>query len=202
MQRLSQCPIHRHSERFLRERAAAEGLDNVRHQVIDVNDLQVKGPFDAIVTVEMLEHVRNHPALLTRLAEVAVPDAPLFIHVFAHVNDFWEFEDRGPGDWMSRYFFSGGIMPSHHEIGRILSPFEVTESWWISGTNYERTLNAWLDNMDAQLAEATAILRPVYGPSTKTWIQRWRMFFMASAEFFGFNAGKTLGVSHHLLHLG
>ena len=94
------------------------------------------------------------------------------------------------------------MMPSHRQIGRLFGPFEVAESWWIDGTHYERTLNAWLDNLDARIAEVTATLRPVYGANTRTWIQRWRMFLMASAEFFGFGGGNTLGVSHHLLRIG
>lgn len=187
---------------LIRSRAAAGRLQNIRHQVVDVNDLDVRGPFDAVVSVEMLEHVRNHPVLLQRLMEVVVPGSPMFIHVFAHRDRFWAFEDRGPGDWMSRYFFSGGVMPSHNQIKRLFGPVELADSWWVEGTHYERTLNAWLDLLDSQIDEVTKILEPVYGAETKTWVQRWRMFFMACAEFFGYNDGKTLGISHHLLRLG
>ena len=52
---------------FIRDRATARGLRNLQHQVIDVNQLDIDGQFDAIVSVEMLEHVRNHPRLLHRL---------------------------------------------------------------------------------------------------------------------------------------
>ena len=187
---------------FIRSRAASNGLNNIRHQVIDVNDLEVNGPFDAVISVEMLEHVRNHPALLRRLAEVVVPGSPMFIHVFAHRDRFWPFEERGPGDWMTRHFFSGGVMPSHNQINRLLGRLDVAASWWVDGTHYERTLNAWLGLLDARVGEVTAALRPVYGSATDTWVQRWRMFFMASAEFFGYNDGRSLGVSHHLLRLG
>jgi len=187
---------------LIRSRAAASGLRNIRHQVVDVNDLAVRGPFDAVVSVEMLEHVRNHPALLQRLAELVVPGSPMFIHIFAHRDRFWAFEDRGPGDWMSRYFFSGGVMPSHNQIARLFGPIELADSWWVDGTHYERTLNAWLDLLDSRITEVNEVLKPVYGSQTKRWVQRWRMFFMACAEFFGYNDGKTLGVSHQLLRLG
>ncbi len=187
---------------FIRRQAATSGLGNVRHQVIDVNDLELRGPFDAVVSVEMLEHVRNHPALLRRLAEVVVPGSPMFIHVFAHRDRFWAFEERGPGDWMTRYFFSGGVMPSHNKVNRLLGRLDVAASWWVDGTHYERTLNAWLQLLDARIDEVVPTLSPVYGSDTEVWVQRWRMFFMACAEFFGYNDGKTLGVSHHLLRLG
>ena len=103
---------------------------------------------------------------------------------------------------MTRHFFSGGVMPSHNQINRLLGRLDVAASWWVDGTHYERTLNAWLGLLDARVGEVTAALRPVYGSATDTWVQRWRMFFMASAEFFGYNDGRSLGVSHHLLRLG
>jgi cyclopropane-fatty-acyl-phospholipid synthase len=187
---------------FIRSRAAAAGFTNLRHQVVDVNDLAVRGPFDAVVSVEMLEHVRNHPALLERLARVVVSGSPMFVHVFSHRDRFWAFEDRAAGDWMTRMFFAGGIMPSHADIARLLGPVTIAESWWVDGTHYERTLNAWLAQLDARYQEVAAMLAPVYGTAVERWIQRWRMFFMASAEFFGFGGGNTLGVSHHLLRLG
>ena len=186
---------------LIREYAQRRGLGNVEHHVVDVNDLQLQGSFDAVVSVEMLEHIRNHPALLDRLATAATPGATLFVHVFAHRKLFWEFTDRGPGDWMARYFFSGGIMPSHARMGELFAPFSIDESWWINGTHYERTLNAWLDRLDANRDSVTGVLRPVYGDDTSVWMQRWRMFFMASAEFFGYGNGDVNGVSHHLVRL-
>jgi cyclopropane-fatty-acyl-phospholipid synthase len=186
---------------LIRDYAHRRGLENVEHRVIDVNDLHLQGSFDAVVSVEMLEHIRNHPDLLDRLAAAVNPGATLFVHVFAHRKLFWEFTDRGPGDWMARYFFSGGIMPSHARIGELFAPFSVADSWWINGTHYERTLNAWLAGLDANRDSVTKALRPVYGTDTSTWIQRWRMFFMASAEFFGYGNGDVNGVSHHLVRL-
>lgn len=191
-----------HSQgKLIMRKAEQNGLSNVEHHVIDVNDLRLSGKFDAIVSVEMLEHVRNHPALLERLTAVATPNARFFVHVFAHRKLFWEFTDRGPGDWMARHFFSGGIMPSHSEAGSLFAPFPIEETWWIDGTHYERTLNGWLDLLDERRDQVEEVLLPVYGPDTSTWIQRWRMFFMSSAEFFGYGGGDVNGVSHHRIRL-
>ncbi len=186
---------------FIRKRAAGKGLTNVTHHRADVNSLDVAGEFDAVVSIESMEHVRNHPALLDRLTEITTPNAPLFVHVFSHVEHWWEFEDRGPGDWMARHFFAGGVMPSHHLFHRLIEPHQLEQTWWIDGSHYRKTLDAWLANLDKNRRAVEAALRPVYGDATKLWIQRWRIFFMASSEFFGFEGSELLGTSHHRVRL-
>ena len=186
---------------FIRSRVEQRGLRNVRHVVRDVNALELEGRFDAVVSVEMLEHVRNHPALLEQVASALQPNAQVFVHVFAHRDLLWEFEDRGTGDWMARTFFSGGIMPSHTDFRRLVAPFAVEQSWWESGLHYQKTLEAWLGLLDAHRPEVTRALAPVYGAQTDLWVQRWRIFLMACSEFFGYSGGDLLGVSHHRLRL-
>jgi cyclopropane-fatty-acyl-phospholipid synthase len=186
---------------YLSTVASQQRISNVRHVVADVNDLALDGSFDAVVSVEMFEHVRNHPELLRHLAPRIRPGAPVFVHVFAHREHLWEFEDRGPGDWMTRHFFAGGIMPSHAHFTRLVTPATIEESWWIDGTHYQRTLEAWLERLDGAQSAVAEVLGPVYGEDTPRWVRRWRMFFMACAEFFGYDGGRSLGVSHHLLRL-
>ena len=43
-----------------------------------------------------------------------VPGATLFVHIFTHARFAYPFEVRDESDWMARYFFTGGIMPSDH----------------------------------------------------------------------------------------
>lgn len=186
---------------YITKRAAAKGLTNLSHIRADMNDLDIAGGYDAVVSIEAMEHVRNHPALLDRLAELTTEDASVFIHVFSHVEHWWEFEDRGPGDWTAGNLFSGGVMPSHHLFNRLVAPHEVEESWWIDGSHYRKTVDAWLANLDRNRRAVAAALRPVYGDDTKLWIQRWRIFFMACSEFFGFAGSELLGVSHHRVRL-
>ncbi len=200
---------------FIRARASAwpgGPLRNIEHRVVDVNgldDVDFGGPFDRIVTVEMLEHVRNHGRLFGVLADMLGPGGALYTHVFAHRNLFWPFTDEGSANWMARNFFTGGIMPSHDLFAEILDPdswpddqgppLEVAERWWFNGTHYARTLDAWLDRLDANRSAVVEVLRPVYGADAERWVQRWRMFMMACSELFGYADGSEWGVSHQLL---
>ena len=67
--------------------------------------------FDRVVSIEMFEHMRNYETLLGRVASWMAPQATLFVHIFTHTRFAYPFEVRDETDWMSRHFFSGGMMP-------------------------------------------------------------------------------------------
>ena len=185
---------------FVRARAAARGLGNVEVVTADVNGFTPRGRFDRVVSVEMFEHVRNWPELLRRVRGWLEPRGRLFVHVFAHRRLAYPFEVDGDGDWMARHFFTGGIMPSHDLLARLGGPFEVEARWIVPGTHYQRTAEAWLARLDAGRGRAVAALAHVL-PRRQAELQagRWRIFFLACAELFGFAGGEEWLVSHHLL---
>jgi cyclopropane-fatty-acyl-phospholipid synthase len=73
------------------------------------------------------------------------------------------------------------------------------ESMWpVPGTHYQQTANHWLRNQDARESEIRQILREVYGGDLGSlWFQRWRMFWMACAELFGYDQGREWLVMHY-----
>ena len=66
-------------------------------------------------------------------------DGLFFQHVFAHKSRPYAFEVKDESDWMSRYFFTGGMMPSHDMLDHLDIPFELVDRWKVSGTHYART---------------------------------------------------------------
>ena len=176
--------------------AAAEGLDNLRVKTADMNALSLEERFDRIVSVEMFEHMWSWSRLLERLRGWAEADGRLLVHHFAHRTTAYPYEDRGDDDWMTRHFFSGGIMPAADLLARTPSPWSVEESWWVNGQHYQRTCEAWLKRLDGQRGQAEAILRETHGAEARRQVQRWRMFHMACAELFAHGGGETWGVVH------
>ena len=89
-------------------------------------------------------------------------------------------------------------MPSEELMDQFAGPVELEKRWRLSGRHYERTALAWLANMDDRELEVKAILRQTYGSDSERWYHRWRMFFLACAELFGYNDGEEWFVSHSL----
>jgi len=183
---------------FIRQRARAQGLTNIDVLTADMNDFQAAKTFDRIVSIEMFEHMRNYSLLLERVAGWLEPDGKLFVHIFCHRSRPYLFEDEGPGDWMARHFFTGGLMPSEHLMDEFAGPVRLERRWRVDGTHYEKTALAWLANMDRNKDAIRPLFESVYGSDAERWFHRWRMFFLACAELFGYDDGEEWFVSHSL----
>jgi cyclopropane-fatty-acyl-phospholipid synthase len=142
------------------------------------------------VSIEMFEHLRNYDALLAKIARWLRPDGALFVHVFAHRRFAYPFEDTGASDWMAREFFTGGLMPSADLFREFQRDLAITDEWRIDGTHYARTSEAWYRN----LMTARDELEPLVG---RARFQRWRVFFLACAELFGYRGGSEWLVAHY-----
>lgn len=189
-----------HSQRdFIMERAKSRGLTNLNVITSDMNDFATSETFDRVVSVEMFEHMRNYELLLSRIAGWLKPGGKLFVHIFCHRRTPYVFESEGASNWMGRYFFSGGTMPSDDLLFHYQRDLSLTKWWRWNGRHYERTCNDWLLNFDAAQAELRPTLEATYGrEEAARWSMRWRLFFMSCAELFGFNNGNEWWVSHYL----
>jgi len=183
---------------FIRQRAAQLGLGNVKHIVANVEDLELEGGFDRVVSVEMFEHMRNYHALLEKIAGWLVEDGELFVHIFCHQELTYPFVDEGPDDWMARHFFRGGLMPAAGLLPMFGDHLRIEDRWLLPGTHYQKTAEAWLANLDSARDEVTKLFESTYGPGEAAmWVERWRVFFMACAELFGADAGTQWQVAHY-----
>ncbi|HKK18184.1 MAG TPA: class I SAM-dependent methyltransferase, partial [Opitutales bacterium] len=184
---------------YIEAQARARGLSNLQVITCDINDFEPReGEFDRVVSVEMFEHVRNHRKLFQRIDTWLRPGGKCFVHIFSHQTETYLFEARGAKDWMSRYFFSGGIMPSSNLlIAAAKGILACEEKWYVSGEHYSRTLEAWLAKQDAKRDEVLRTFRECYGKDAALWFRRWRIFYMACSELFAYNEGREWPVMHY-----
>lgn len=191
-----------HSQReYIVRQAQERGLSNINVITCDMNDFDTEHFYDRIVSIEMFEHMRNWSRLYENVARWLNPGGMFFKHIFVNRGVPYLFLDQGDDDWMSRYFFSGGMMPSDDLPLHFQSDLVIRRQWRWQGNHYEKTCNAWLQNMDDNRQLLWPLLEKTYGKDqAKKWWMRWRMFFMACAELFAFNNGQEWYVSHYLFN--
>ncbi|MFH0736416.1 MAG: cyclopropane-fatty-acyl-phospholipid synthase family protein [bacterium] len=184
---------------YIDNEALKRNLNNINIITVDINQFKSETKFDRIVSVEMFEHMRNYSELFRKVKDLLKPEGELFIHIFTHKEYSYLFEVQSETDWMAKYFFTGGIMPSNHLMFYFTDGFKTLNHWIVAGTHYEKTANAWLKNMDNNKEMILSLFEKTYGRenTTKWWVY-WRVFFMSCAELWGYKNGEEWFVSHYL----
>jgi cyclopropane-fatty-acyl-phospholipid synthase len=185
---------------FILDRARERGLTNIKINTADVANLQLSDKYDRVISVEMFEHMRNYKELLKRISSWLSVNGTLFVHIFVHKEISYKFDVVDETDWMSKYFFSGGIMPSEHLLYYFKDDMQVDQHWRINGTHYGKTARGWLDKMDSNKQAIMQIFESHYPKGeSKKWFNYWRIFFMSCEELWNYNKGSEWFVGHYLL---
>ena len=184
---------------FIMAACAERALQNVRVITQDINRLELPADqYDRCVSIEMFEHLRNYEVLMRRIASWLRPGGKLFTHMFVHRDLIYPFESEGEDNWLGRHFFTGGLMPAANTLLWFQRDLRIEALWRLPGTHYQRTANHWLRNQDVRAEAVLQILSDTYGAElAQLWLQRWRMFWMACAELFGYDQGREWLVTHY-----
>ena len=191
----------RTQKQHIEEQAFLRNIQNLKVVTADMNTFHTDEKFDRVVSVEMFEHMRNYKLLMQKVASFLDDHGKLFVHIFTHKEFAYLFEVKDETDWMSKYFFSGGIMPSNDLLLHFNDDLIMEKQWFVNGTHYAKTSEAWLRNMDNHRDEIMPLFEQTYGKeeALKWWVY-WRIFYMSCAELWNYDDGNEWMVSHYLFH--
>lgn len=192
---------------FIDAKAKALNLTNLTIVTADMVTFEAPeaGEYDRIVSIEMFEHMKNYDKLFERCARWLKSGGMMFIHIFVHKDTPYHFEAESEDDWMSKYFFTGGTMPSDRLFCFFARGLHLKQQWRVNGNHYYKTCEDWLKNLDRSYrsGKAKTILEKTYGKENAVkWYVYWRLFFLSCAEMFNYDNGEGKGnewyISHYL----
>lgn len=186
--------------------AAQRGFKNLQVVTGDVKTFEFdEGSFDRILSIEMFEHMKNYAHLFKKVGSwLKDAESRLFIHIFCHRTTPYHFEEDD--GWMAQNFFSGGTMPSFDLFAHFQQHVTLEQNWWVNGNHYARTCEDWLKTQDRNQRKHDSIklLRQDAAKKGSNAIEgektfyRFRIFYLACAEFFATNGGNEWGLGHYL----
>lgn len=177
---------------FARERAARGGYaDLVQFELCDYRD--VRGSYRHIVSIEMIEAVgeRFWPTYFGRLAALLQPGGRCVIQAITIADHLFGRYRRGT-DFIQRYIFPGGMLPSPAAVRREArrAGLGVVDDFAF-GADYARTLRLWHEGFLSRLGTVRD------QGFNERFIRMWR-FYLSYCEA-GFEGGD-IDVHHYTLH--
>ena len=171
---------HTHVNRLI----DARGLrGRVTMELLDYRDLPEDAPYDKIASVGMFEHVGRAlmPDYFAKVFRLLVPGGLLMNHGITAGGTRNHQLGAGMGDFIERYIFPGGELLHVSKVTETMSEaqFELLDLENLR-PHYARTLWAWSDALEAQLAEARTLTR-------ETVVRGYRVYLAGSAM--GFEQG-------------
>lgn len=182
---------------YIQKKISEKKIKNLTVITKDINEFTIKQKFDRVVSIEMFEHMRNYQLLLKKIASFLKDNGKLFVHIFVHKRFSYYYEVKDKTDWMAKYFFTNGIMPSVNLLHYFQEDLTLEKEWHVDGIHYYKTSRDWLKNHKKHKDKIIEIFKKVY-EDPELWYIRWKIFFLAVSEFFKTNQGKEWFVAHYL----
>ncbi|GEK47419.1 cyclopropane fatty acyl phospholipid synthase [Halomonas pacifica] len=114
---------------------------------------ELEGHFERIVSIGMFEHVghRNYPTYFATVERLLAEDGLFLLHTIGSNSS-----EITADPWINKYIFPNGVLPSAADIAATSEARLLMEDWQNFGADYDRTLMAWLANVDERWHEIAA----------------------------------------------
>jgi cyclopropane-fatty-acyl-phospholipid synthase len=151
--------ISKEQQKLARQRVEAAGLTN-KVEIIIKDYRDIKGQFDKIVSIEMLEAVGHNyfETYFAKCAEVLKPNGILAFQVITSPDSRYDNLRKGV-DWIQKYIFPGSLLPSVAQLNKAIN--NTSELTMVDlkdlGLDYAKTLKLWYVSFNQKLNEVKAL---------------------------------------------
>lgn len=177
--------ISREQAQYARELCAGLPIEIRLQDYRELDGTTADSHFDRIFSIGMFEHVgvRNyrHYFELARRCLVDDPDTDGGLFLLHSIGSSQSVRHTDP--WIERYIFPNSMLPSAVQIAQSVEGLFVIEDWHGFGSDYDRTLLAWRDNIEA----AWDTLPSRYDERFR---RMWRFYLAASMATFRTRRGQ------------
>ncbi|PSB17739.1 methyltransferase domain-containing protein [Phormidesmis priestleyi ULC007] len=157
----------------------------------DLNEVQFEEKFDKIVSVGVFCHVGNLTNAFKKLASFLKPEGKFFLHIITV---------RTPNNISSvfthKYIFPHGRYWSFDTVPTFNKDFKTIDRWYLNGTNYHQTFEAWLKNFDDSYDEVKNL---GYGIDPAKFRRIWRFYLIWLGSNFACCDGEINGNGQFLM---
>jgi cyclopropane-fatty-acyl-phospholipid synthase len=183
---------------YLRARQGEAGhpLSSDRFHLIhdDFNLVAFDRPFDRIVSLGVFEHISNPGRALEKIRGFITREGRLFLHYIVYRVRPGGSDTPRQDHFMDRYVFPGGRIWAYPELAKHASWFRIEREWYMNGSHYRRTLQAWLANYRANIE---AVRRA--GGLSPRQLRLWEFYLRACIATFKVQGGNAFGNGQYLL---
>lgn len=131
----------------------------------------VRGTFDRVLSVGMMEHVgpKNHREMMLAIDRCLKPDGVAVVHTIANNRSL-----RHGTPFIEKYIFPNAVAPSIAQIGKAIEGTFVLEDLHNIGPDYDPTLMAWWENFDRTYSE-------IADRYDRKFYLMWKFYLLAAA---------------------
>lgn len=144
-------------------------------RLMDYRDLNsTNEQFDHVVSLGMFEHVgyKNYRQFMQTVRHCLADEGLFLLHTIGSNTTLYAADE-----WISKYIFPNGMIPSIKQVGGAIEGLFVMEDWHNFGTDYDKTLMAWDHNFEQHWGE----LKQHYDA---TFYRLWHYYLLTCAGAF------------------
>ncbi|WP_036484881.1 class I SAM-dependent methyltransferase [Myxosarcina sp. GI1] len=168
-------------------------LNSERFKLIegDFNEVNLDNKFDRIISLGVFEHIGNLTKSFEKISSFLQPNGLVFMHIISTKLPHNIFNP-----FIEKYIFPRARVWHYDMIPSCDRHLKTVERWFLNGSNYSKTLQAWLNNFDRS---QNFVKDLDYGMSYARFRRLWRLYLMCCIAHFDGCQGEVLGNGQYLM---